>query len=266
MQEEPVLKKSVMQFLRTTKLQGKKLKDTFKRTFPKLKSSLKCLKPRPTIKEDEDISMAVIKNGIGKESSKSWLSKLPNWWSKPKEFDVNSEENQQRIISLIKTLKDKKDLLKVLLTLKKSEEKELYINIVKYLMLNGLKIHDGTVVVEPLIDERTLKAKMENDDIIKVLKDKLEQEENENNKYKNDIKNNETKQPSKLFDALVEDEEFSKFWSSKSNDESYNSPNAPSVDKKKNKISNLILLVMKTNSMNLKTFGIPNRRLKLILY
>ncbi|XKL67770.1 hypothetical protein PGB90_003261 [Kerria lacca] len=233
MQEEPVLKKSVMQFLRTTKLQGKKLKDTFKRTFPKLKSSLKCLKPRPTIKEDEDISMAVIKNGIGKESSKSWLSKLPNWWSKPKEFDVNSEENQQRIISLIKTLKDKKDLLKVLLTLKKSEEKELYINIVKYLMLNGLKIHDGTVVVEPLIDERTLKAKMENDDIIKVLKDKLEQEENENNKYKNDIKNNETKQPSKLFDALVEDEEFSKFWSSKSNDESYNSPNAPSVDKKK---------------------------------
>ncbi|XP_065220520.1 uncharacterized protein LOC135845681 [Planococcus citri] len=202
----PELELEVMKFLYTTDLSGKELKQEMKRRFPSLKYLFRRLRPRPLAQLDPNVSAEVMKEGINVEPEEPPTRSYFSSWLKPKptKFDVNSPENQKRIINLIKKLPYKHDVIETFEVLRDSPEKPLYQNICRYFLKEGMLSPDGVQIVKPTSDPAELEKKVQNDDVIRQLQDRInesnEQRKNRkrkrvNNSGENSSEENDAKKP-----------------------------------------------------------------------
>ncbi len=196
LKNQPKLKAEVVEFLRYEEGHGPELKQKFKKLFPEIKPLLKRLKPRPPPKPEMDVSAEVYKKGIENEDPQNAvLDTVRKWWDKPKKFDINSDDNKNRIIDLIKGIKDKDDLLKTLQMLKDSGEKPLFNGVVKHFLLKGLTMPDGTEIVKGDDNPKTIEKRINNDEIFKKIEEKIKEDDSKYDDLSED--SDEEKPPAK---------------------------------------------------------------------
>lgn len=175
--DHPETKEQVMDFLYNVEGHGNSLKRQFIKQFPELNRFLRRLRPRPIPRNsiENDISNEVLKQGVDEENTdmREWQPLSHQPFQSPNKYDVDSDQNLDRIVDLIQCINNKEDLLRTFDKLKESNEQPLYDHITAYFASHGLTLPDGTEILKPTRDPQKISDVLENDGVVNAIKQKM---------------------------------------------------------------------------------------------